>query len=121
VARGGERRGAGRPKGRLNDKTLEFRAALLEGIRVVLKHEPKLPQDPTIALGWALFTKGLGSSPECLVRLAEWIGGKPKETIEFDPPLGIGAGGYRCFLSDGRPLPTAALPVSAGAAPRRRA
>jgi hypothetical protein len=98
----------------LNDKTLLFREALKEGIKVVLAKNADAPQDPVIALGWALYTKGIAGHPECLVRLAEWIGGKPKEVIEFDPPIGGGPSviEYRCFTAEGRSVspPSVSVP-----------
>ena len=38
--------------------------------------------------------------------------GRPKETVEVEGSGGLVApGGFRCFLSDGRSVPSAALPV----------
>lgn len=46
--------------------------------------------------------------------------GRPKETVELELPLGsaIAAGGFRCFLGDGRPVPAGPLPVSSRPTPR---
>ena len=46
--------------------------------------------------------------------------GRPKETIELEGPLGaaITAGGFRCFLGDGRPVPAGPLPLPGRPTPR---
>ena len=45
--------------------------------------------------------------------------GRPKETVEIEGGAGLVApGGFRCFLSDGRSVPSAALPVPGTTSPR---
>ena len=124
---GGPDNNQGRRPGDLDKRTVERGFRLDEVAKVAQEcGDPKL-------VFQKLYLAAVGGPPDANGKLGEpdvkaaqvWLAyafGRPRQIVELDgPALGLtaDASGFRCFLSDGRPLPAAALPVPGGAAPRR--
>jgi hypothetical protein len=110
--------GQGRRPGDRNKETIE-RGFRLDEVRDELsRREAQSKADP-FAIFDKLFLAALQGDTRAAGLYLAYRFGKPKETLGVE---GLGAvpldGAFRCFLSDGRPLPAGPLPVPGNGSPR---
>ncbi len=105
---GGPGRNGGRRPGAQNAETVERGFRLEEiGKRLRERHDVE-------PLFGRLYLSALAGDVKAAGLFLAYAIGKPKETVAVEEPT-IPAGGaqFRCFTSDGRPLPSPSLPVPA--------